>query len=75
MLEVSGVGCKRIHPRQNKGDRSLLTPLQGNSGQDSKGEALCEEADSGVGAVFKRGKVRRYGDIRKSSFFCNCAWL
>lgn len=31
--EASGTGSERIHPRQNKGDRSLLNILQGSSGE------------------------------------------
>lgn len=38
------MGGKRIHPRQNERDRSLLNPLQGSSEPDSKGETVCQEA-------------------------------
>lgn len=34
---AGGGGSERIHPRQSKGDRSLLNKLQGSSGQGSKG--------------------------------------
>lgn len=36
--EARGIGSKRIRTRQNNGDRSLLSTLQGSSGQDSKGD-------------------------------------
>lgn len=42
--DTGGPGHERIHLRQNKVDRSLLTTLQGSGGQDSKGETICKEA-------------------------------
>lgn len=46
------MGGVRIHPRHNKGDRSVLNTLQGSIGQDSKRET-SEETVLGTG--FKGG--------------------
>ena len=35
---------ERIHPRQKKGDRSVLNSLQGRGGRDYRGKAICNEA-------------------------------
>ena len=45
-VAAGGAGGERIHLRQNKGDRSLLN-TQGSSGQDSRGEAVCQETVGG----------------------------
>jgi len=49
-VEAGRMGSGRIHPGQNKGDRSLLNTLQGSCGQDSKGETAGRQ---GWGAVVK----------------------
>ena len=59
-VEASGARGGRIHLRQDKGD-SLLTTPHGSGKQDSRGEAVCSKAVNR--GCFKRGKVRRYGDI------------
>ena len=41
---------KKIHPRQIKGKRGLLNTPYRSSGQDSRREAVCNEAVGG--AVF-----------------------
>ena len=56
------VEVKKIHPRQNKRDRSLLNTLQGSSSQGSKGETACQD-EGVVGAVVREGEVRRYGNM------------
>jgi len=61
------MGSERIHPRQNKGDRSLLNTPQGSSGQESKGETVC--ARWWWGGCSERGKVRRCGNV------CSCPFL
>ena len=38
-----GMGGERIHPRQNKRNKSLLNTLQKSSRQDSKGETVWQE--------------------------------
>lgn len=42
-VEVIGTGGERIHPRSNKGDRSLLKTPQGSSEQYYRGEGLFQE--------------------------------
>ena len=46
-VEARDGGGKRIHPRQNLRDRSLLNTLQQRSQQDSKKEIVCKEAVGG----------------------------
>ena len=46
-VRAGGTGSERIHPRQNKGDRTLLNTPQRNSWQDSRGEAVRQEAVGG----------------------------
>ena len=58
-VEAGGPGSERIHSRQNKGDRSSLNTLQGNSGQDSRGD--CLPGGSVWGAVVKR-RLREEGE-------------
>lgn len=53
-MEASGTGGEKIHPRQIKGKRGLLNTSYGSSGQDSRREAVCNEAVGG--AVFKGGR-------------------
>ena len=53
-VEAGGTGGERIHPRQNRGDRSFVNTLQGSSGQDRRGEAVCKDAAGG--AVFEGGR-------------------
>lgn len=62
---------EKFHPRQNKGD-SLLNILQGSSGQDSGGEAVCNEA---VGAVFKGRKWGGMVTLGIFFYFGNCCPL
>lgn len=42
-MEVGGTGGERLHPSQNKGDKSLLNTQKGTSGQDSERETICHE--------------------------------
>lgn len=46
-VEAGGAGGERIHLKQNRGDRSVLTAPQGSHGQDSRGEAVYHEAVGG----------------------------
>lgn len=43
-VEASSAGGERIHPKQNKRDKSLLNTPQGSSEQTCKGEAVCHKA-------------------------------
>lgn len=54
-VEASSTGGERIHPRQNKGVRSLLRE-QGSCRQASKAGTVCDEASGG--GCFSKGKVR-----------------
>ena len=48
-VEAGCAGRERILPRQNKGERSLLSTLEGSSRQESKGDTSCNEAVCGGG--------------------------
>lgn len=62
---------KRIHPRKNKGDRSLLNTLQGSSGQDSKGETVGRQRWEAI----VKGEDEEIWEHMEFSFFGTCVQL
>lgn len=73
--EGGGAGSERIHPGQNKRDRSLLNTLEGSDGQDSKAQTVHHEAVGVVGSCRLRGKSEEIWEYMDFPFFDTCAQL
>lgn len=63
---------ERVHPRQNKGNRSFLNTLPRNSAGRTVKERLPQGSGKGL---YLEQEGEEYGDVWDFSLFVNCAWL
>lgn len=71
-VEAGGPGGERIHPWQNKGDRSLLNTLQGNGPRTAEGKRFARRQWV---ALYLKQEGEEGGDVWKFPFYANCTWL
>lgn len=73
-VEASSASVDRIHPRQNKRDRSLLTTLRRSSGLDGRDRRDCLLGGSGGGAAVKR-EGEEVWELWNFPFFVTRVWV